>query len=360
MLLITPPTTSIDPLMALLGAAVLAGVTAVLFWPRVGLFWHLRLALQSRERVLIEDALKHLYDFEYRRQPSTLESLAGALGLSGNRAADLVDRLERLDLVEREGENLVLTGEGRGSALRVIRIHRLWESYLADETGLGPADWHRTAEVLEHSTSEQVADRLALNLGQPRFDPHGDPIPTPEGEIVPRAGRPLTELEEGVLAEIVHVEDEPEAIYAQLVAEGLHPGVRVRVMQRSRERIRFEADAQEVVLAPVLATNLSVLPLEEDQEMHGPFAQLSDLEPGESAVIVRFAPACRGAERRRLLDLGVIPGTEVFAEMRSPGGDPVAFRIRGAVVALRREQTELIQVEPVASTASDEARRRVS
>lgn len=360
MLLVTPPPTPVDPLVALLVAALLATVTAVLFWPRAGLLWRLRLALQSRERVVIEDALKHLYDFEYRRQPSTLESLAGALGLTGNRAADLLDRLERLDLVEREGENLVLTGEGRGNALRVIRIHRLWESYLADETGLGPADWHRTAEVLEHTTTEEVADRLAVNLGQPRYDPHGDPIPTADGEIVPRAGRPLTELEPDRLAEIVHVEDEPEAIYAQLVAEGLHPGMRVRVMERSRERIRFEADAQEVVLAPVLATNLSVLPLEEDEEMRGPFTQLSDIEPGQSARIVRFAPACRGAERRRLLDLGVIPGTEVHAEMRSPGGDPVAFRIRGAVVALRREQTELIQVEPVAADESAESQRRVS
>jgi DtxR family Mn-dependent transcriptional regulator len=350
----------VDPLIALLLGVALLALAVLLFWPGSGLLGKLRFALRSRERVLIEDALKHLHDFEYRRQPATLESLAGGLGLSGNRAAQLLDRLERLDLVEREGENLTLTGEGRANALRVIRIHRLWESYLADETGLGPADWHRTAEVLEHTTSIEAADRLAVDLGQPRFDPHGDPIPTADGEILPRAGRPLTELEPDLLAEVVHVEDEPEAVYAQLVAEGLHPGVRVRVMERSRERIRFEADAREVILAPVLATNISVIALEDDEQMRGPFDSLSTVSPGQCGRIVGFAPTCRGAERRRLLDLGIIPGTEVCAEMKSPAGDPVAFRIRGAVIALRREQTDLIQVESVAANAERDSERRAS
>jgi len=60
--------------------------------------------------------------------------------------------------------------------------------------------------------------------------------------------------------------------------------------------------------------------------------------------VVGIAAGCRGPERRRLLDLGVIPGTVVAAEMRSPAGDPVAYRIRGALVALRREQADLIHI----------------
>ena len=86
---------------------------------------------------------------------------------------------------------------------------------------------------------------------------------------------------------------------------------------------------------PILAANLSVLPLPQDEEMEGPFARLSTLEVGGTARVVALSPVLRGPERRRMLDLGLIPGTEVTAEMRSPSGDPTGYRIRGAVIALR-------------------------
>ena len=226
-----------------------------------------------------------------------------------------------------------------------MRIHRLWERYLSDETGYAPAVWHQKAELHEHTTTDEEAEAMASRMGHPRFDPHGDPIPTSGGEILPPQGKPLTELEPDSLGEIVHVEDEPEAIYAQLVAEGLHPGMRVRLIESTPERIRFEADATEHVLAPVLAANLSVIELTHDEEMAGPFERLSGLEPGESAKVVSISPFLRPQERRRMLDLGLIPGTEVHAEIRSPGGDPTGYRIRGAVIALRREQADQVQVE---------------
>jgi DtxR family Mn-dependent transcriptional regulator len=351
------PVAPVDPALALLVAIALGVLAALAFWPRSGLWARLASGLRSRERILVEDALKHLHDFEAREQPATLESLAGALGLTGNQTTELLARLERLELVDREGQNLRLTGEGRSDALRVIRIHRLWERYLAEETGFAPSEWHRTAEVLEHETSEERAQRLGSDLGEPRFDPHGDPIPTAEGEIVSHGGRPLTELPVGRIGEIVHLEDEPDAIYAQLVAEGLQPGTRVRVLEHTPERVRFEADAEEVVLAPVLAANVSVAALGDGAAMRGPFVRLTSLAVGDSARIVGLAPACRGKERRRLLDLGLVPGTVVTAELKSPGGDPVAYRVRGAVIALRSEQTDLIQVEPPEVEAAAAARK---
>jgi DtxR family Mn-dependent transcriptional regulator len=298
--------------------------------------------------VLIEDALKHLFDFEYKERIANLQSLSGALAVSGNRAADLLSRLQERELVGFDGDGYRLTPEGRKYALRVVRIHRLWERYLAEETGLGPDDWHSEAEVREHTTSPEEAEKLAVSLGHPRFDPHGDPIPTAGGDIAPLEGRPLTELEAGELAEIVHVEDEPDAIYAQLVAEGLYPGMRVRVIESGPQRIAFEADAEEHVLAPILAANLSVLALPREEEMPGPFTRLSSLDLGERATVVALSPVLRGAERRRMLDLGLIPGTEVTAEIRSPGGDPTGYRIRGAVIALRREQADQVRIEQVA------------
>lgn len=335
----------ISPALALAFAAVVLTALVLVLWPDSGLLWRLRRAFQASERVQMEDALKHLFDCEYKGREANLASLSGTLAISGNRAAEILLELESEELVQATGTGYALTSEGRAYALRVVRTHRLWEKYLSDETGLDPEIWHREAELREHTLSARETEELAERMGHPRFDPHGDPIPTAGGDIVPPEGRPLTQLPVGEIAEIVHVEDEPEAVYAQLVAEGLHPGMRVRVNEISPQRIRFEADAEEYVLAPIVAENLSVIALPKEAEMQGPYERLSSLEIGEHAKVVAIAPALRPHERRRMLDLGLVPGTEVTAEIRSPSGDPTGYRIRGAVIALRNDQAEQIQIE---------------
>ena len=337
-----------DPLQALIVALALVVAAVVLLWPERGLFWKALRAFRATERVLIEDALKHLFDCEYKGRVANLQSLSGALAVSGNRAAEILERLEERELVDTVESGYRLSSAGRTYALRIVRIHRLWERYLSDETGLGPESWHQEAELREHTTTPEEADALSASLGHPRYDPHGDPIPTAAGEIVPPQGRPLSQVGVGELAEIVHVEDEPEAVYAQLVAEGLHPGMRVRVLESTPRLVRFEANAEEHVLAPVLAANLSVVALAGEEDMEGPHERLSGLEVGERGKVVTISPLLRGPERRRMLDLGLIPGTEVTAEIRSPGGDPTGYRIRGAVIALRREQADQVRIEKVA------------
>ncbi|MSS72264.1 MAG: hypothetical protein EXS64_12350 [Candidatus Latescibacteria bacterium] len=335
----------IDPLRALLIVAAVTVAAYLLFRPTNGAFWRWRRVRRLSGRVLIEDALKHLYDCEYRGRTSTVQSLSGALTISGNLATGLLARLEALELLRSEGEGFHLTPAGRDYALRIIRMHRLWERHLSDETGVREADWHIEAERREHDLSPAEADALAEHMGHPTYDPHGDPIPTASGEIAPRRGQPLTALPVGELAAVIHLEDEPEAVYAQLVAEGLHPGMRVQVAEVSPERIRFWGDGDEHILAPVVAASVSVVPLPREQEVEeGPFEPLSALSPGERGTVVRISRACRGLERRRLLDLGVLPGTVIETEMRSPAGDPTAYRIRGALFALREEQASQIYI----------------
>lgn len=333
-----------DPLVSLVGVAVVLVLMVAAFWPSTGWAWRWQRGLAARDRVQVEDALKHIWDGEYRQRPATLESLAGALSLSGRLAADLVDRLGRLELLEYDHNALRLTPAGRREALRVIRIHRLWERYLADETGLDAREWHAHAERREHGTSEQQADQLAAALGHPRFDPHGDPIPMPTGELPPHRGMALNALGDDTAAEILHIEDEPEAVFAQIVALGLVPGMQVRVLERSPYRLRVQADTEEVVLAPVVAANITVLPIEHAATPEA-MTRLSAIGAGESADVVALAASCRGAQRRRLLDLGVVPGTRITHELSGPSGDPTAYRIRGALIALRRDQASQIFVQ---------------
>ncbi|MDH3252574.1 MAG: DtxR family transcriptional regulator, partial [Ignavibacteria bacterium] len=335
---------TLHPGTALAIAGVLIAVCALILWPESGLVARWRRARRNTRRVLIEDALKHLYDCEYKKLSCTVQSLAGALSISSDEASMHLARLASLGLVRPEGEGSVLTEEGRSYALRIIRIHRLWERYLADETGLQETEWHPTAEELEHKISTDEADALAAQMGDPRYDPHGDPIPTANGDLPRRQGEPITRLSEGDIARIVHIEDEPQAVYAQLVAQGLFPGEQIRILSKSDEKIRYEAGGVENILAPTVAANVTAVRVVDETEVEGPFETLASLRPGETATVVGISRASRGQQRRRLMDLGVLPGTQVSAELRSAGGDPTAYLIRGALIALRDKQASTIHI----------------
>lgn len=335
---------TIHPLSALAVGLVVLAAAVLLFWPQGGLLDRWRRARRVSSRVRTEDALKHAYDCEYRGLTCSLESIAGALDIPTDMAADIVELLERRNLLRSAAGALTLTDEGRSYALRVIRVHRLWEHHLADESGLQETEWHDDAERHEHSLTPEEADALAARLGNPAFDPHGDPIPSATGDLPRRTGLPLTELQVGRLGRVIHVEDEPKTVYAQLVALGLHPGTQVRMIESKPDRVRFTADEEEAVLAPLFARNITVQQIGSEERIPGPYKTLAGVQQGESAVVMGIARACRGQQRRRLMDLGIVPGTAIVPEMVSVGGDPVAYRVRGSLIALRRSQAQQIYV----------------
>ncbi len=343
-----------QPLLYLLIATGLIALTLALFWPMTGIIARFRQARRSTERVLIEDTLKHLHSLESRQRRPTLESVAGAVNIPINRVAPLLEIMQKRELVTMKNDDFHLTDHGREYALHMIRAHRLWESYLADTTGYGESDWHGQAEEIEHTLAPQDVDALAARLGNPMIDPHGDPIPTAEGEYVPHGGKPLSGVHAGESVRIVHLEDEPAMLYAQLVAEGLHLDQIIQVLENDPQRVRFWADGNEHVLAPLVAANVSVRPLPPEISTDiAPAQRLDSLNPGEQASITAISRGCRGAERRRLMDLGIVPGTQVEVEMRSPSGDPTAYRIRDTIIALRKEQAKHIQIERMSARSEE-------
>lgn len=334
-----------EPLSALLIGLTILVIVGYILWPRTGLLARWRKQALRTNRILLEDALKHLYDCEYRKIDCTLESIAGALSISGDDGARLISRLESLNLIGRKHQGLRLTSEGRSYALRIVRVHRLWERYFADETDMSEYDWHKEAERREHFMSGEEIERLSKYLGNPLYDPHGDPIPTSMGNVPGPQGIALTSLDVGDVATIVHIEDEPSMIYAQLVAQDLSPGLILQVIERTREKIAFEVNGKEVVLAPVIAANVTVVPLGLTPQQGRPHETLAMLNPGQQATVVGIAPACKGLQRRRLMDLGLVPGVHVTAELQSVVGDPIAYRIRETLIALRRQQANDVWIE---------------
>lgn len=328
------------PLFGLL----LLGLIGLLLWPRLGLVWRWRRDRQSRLRVRVEDALKQFYFCETESQPPTLTGIAGRLQISENAAAHLLETMQQRGLVAFSGDQFELTPAGRTYALHIVRAHRLWERYLADQTGVREQHWHGQAEQMEHMLSTDDTDALASRLGYPLMDPHGDPIPTSEGELAGARGQPLTTLPANKTARILHLEDEPDIVYAQLVAEGFYPGQIVYVLEQSPSRVRVWAAGEEHRLAPMVAAAISA-ELVALAAPPAPMESLADLKTAESAHIREISSRCRGVERRRLLDLGIVPGTLVTAELVSPTGDPTAYRLRNTLIALRRDQADLVKIE---------------
>ncbi len=103
-----------------------------------------------------------------------------------------------MGLIASSNGDFVLTPAGQESALHIIRAHRLWERYLADETGFSEAEWHAQAEFLEHELEPSDVNALSAQLGNPLHDPHGDPIPTAGGDLVTHGGMPLPALEQAL------------------------------------------------------------------------------------------------------------------------------------------------------------------
>lgn len=327
----------------IIGSALLL-LFVVLSWPERGLYFRWQRRRRPGSRETIEDALMHLHQRQYDGRLASTESLAGTLGVSTKSALTLVQQMEAQGLLTVTGEGLRLSQEGHRWARQVVRAHRLFERYLIDETSVPMEHIHEHAHRWEHRLSAQELDKLEAELGHPVSDPHGDPIPTTTGELLTVESQSLVDWGVNKPAQIVHVEDEPPAVYAQIVAEGLVPGMVVKVVEATPIRIVVETDATEHVLAPVVAANISVREAPEVVPVP-PVKRLTDLKIGERGRVLALNNACQGLMRRRFLDLGITPGVLIEPVMQSAFREPTAYRVRDTLIALRREQTDLISIE---------------
>ena len=320
---------------------------AAIFIPRVGLLAIFKTYRAARERELVEDALKHLLDREQHGRQASPESLAGTLNLQRTRVMKLIEDMETQGLLESRGANLHLTTQGERWALHVVRAHRLWERYLTDEARMPLGKIHGESERREHSLTEAQLNDLDAALGHPTRDPHGDPIPTREGTLLKAEGMPLTAWQAEGPVRIVHLEDEPALAFEQILAAGLRLGQTIRILDRNPQRYLLTDGETEFRLAPAVAANVSVAPLPESEVAKANAISLAELTYDQRAEIIVLDEAVQGFTRRRFLDLGLTPGTVIYPELQNFFGDPRAYRVRGTLIALRKDQAAQIWVKPV-------------
>ncbi len=292
-------------------------------------------------------------------QPVPLSRLAAALHVSPISVNQMCRRLQDegvVTYVPYKGASL--TSEGQQLAARILRRHRLWEVFLVEHLQMTWEQAHDAACRLEHTTPDDVVERLDVFLGHPRVNPEGEPIPPSSGGFSPAPLRPLAEMKVGQSGYFSQCTAD-ETACAFLADQGLRPGAPLQVLAVAPRGSLVEVDGRRVALSHSLAIALHVKPdekraddelrssgeLPEHEEKGTELIQmpLDRLAIGQRGVIVKV-----GGERRlrhRLLEMGVVPGETIAVKRMAPLGDPVELIVKGYHLSLRRSEASQILVE---------------
>ncbi len=202
---------------------------------------------RSRDRAR-EDYLKAIYHLS-GRTPVKAAELARHLRVSRASVSKIRRVLERDGLIgraRRRADALILTRRGFGIAVRVVRRHRLVETFLYRSLGVPLERLHRAAEKLEHSISDDVARRLSHFLGNPDSDPHGHPIPGAGSARRERRDLTLDAIAPGKEIVVVSLDDGDEKTIRKLDALGVLPGLRAIVLSSGAGGTRLRAAGRDI------------------------------------------------------------------------------------------------------------------
>ncbi|MBI2423207.1 MAG: metal-dependent transcriptional regulator [Candidatus Hydrogenedentes bacterium] len=183
----------------------------------------------------IEDYLKAIYTLQEKESPVSTSALAARLQVA---PASVTQMLKKLDLMKphlvryKKHHGVELTPHGEKIAVEVIRHHRLIELFLQQALGMSWDEVDREAERLEHVVSPHLADRMAHVLGNPQFDPHGDPIPQKDGSFPVSDLMCLLKLEAGQSGVVRRVRDADPELLRYVAGLGIVPGSQIHVVDK--------------------------------------------------------------------------------------------------------------------------------
>jgi DtxR family Mn-dependent transcriptional regulator len=223
------------------------------------------MAVRAEISDAVQDYSKAIWSLAQRSaQPVSTSAIAERLEVSPASASAMVKRLESMGLAAREPYHGVrLTRAGERVALEVLRHHRLLELYLAEALGMPWDRVHEEAEVLEHAISPELSELIAAKLGNPTRDPHGDPIPSANGQIDEVPTRSLAELGPGDRGRFTRVSDSNSEMLRYLSKRGIAPGDELECVGREPfgGPLTVLANGREHALGDLLTRAMRVEPV---------------------------------------------------------------------------------------------------
>jgi DtxR family Mn-dependent transcriptional regulator len=182
----------------------------------------------------VQDTLRTIFVLAGRGEPVSTTAVAEELRVTPPTASTMLKRLVQHDLVRRvEDHRVELTGHGARHARRIVRAHRLLETFLVAALAVPWEEVHAEADLLEHALSDRLLDRVDAFLGHPATDPHGDPIPAADGTHSERWGQRLDKVAPGSTFAVERVYDRDSEALRYLAELGVRPGVTLRVLERA-------------------------------------------------------------------------------------------------------------------------------
>lgn len=204
-----------------------------------------------------EEYIEAIYKLQKKGGVAKTKDLAGALNVVPGSITNTIMHLEKHGLVEHKPyRGVKLTTEGEKLALNVIRRHRLAERLLTDLLDAEWSDVHESACKLEHALTENVLLLLEKRLGHPKFCPHGNPIPTAEGEVSDVECCPLTDAALNMTGIIVKIVDEKKGTLLSLESKGIKPNVPFHIVKRKKKKIVLCVAGKEHTLNQAEAASL--------------------------------------------------------------------------------------------------------
>ena len=194
----------------------------------------------------VEDYLKGIYTLTERGDPASTSALSQTLGVQPASITGMIKRLATLGYVEHVPyKGVQLTENGSREALRIIRRHRILETYLQEKLEYTWSEVHQEAGLLEHAVSDKLISRMEKVLKDPTHDPHGAPIPTASGEVPEAHLLTLLDVRPDDLVQIEAVQDEDPIKLQYLEESGLTPGIQIKIVKRNS----FDQMTTVIVLA---------------------------------------------------------------------------------------------------------------
>lgn len=213
----------------------------------------------------IQDYLKAIYELSPEGRPTSTNQIADRLEVAPASVTGMLKRLAMMDpplVAYQKHRGVQLTAEGRRVSLQVIRKHRLIELFLVKILGYSWDEVHEEAERLEHAVSPRFGERLARLLGEPDFDPHGDPIPDRDLQLPALQTISLSDVLPGQRVKIRRVSTSNPALLRYLADLGIQPGADVTLITQvpfdRTVHVQVEDETVERVLGPEISVLLQV------------------------------------------------------------------------------------------------------